>query len=366
MNVKKIVFRKAVANASEAMAKALCMTICEAKYQEWLVCNISSFMSREQYNIKRMNALVFAKLNVLRVDIEALAFSDGQLSDIPGVALPTPPDYENLFKDDDEEYYSYQYRQAESFYKSFNNLVNMLMGFIEVITPPEGEATSQELAEFIQYLVDCNYTFKLFLDSIPYLLEFAWRKNILKRPKSPLESIPPIPDYYSTYLKGITEGEPVRKIAPFAVREGMQKVAGPECFIKGVANDKLGIVIGIVLEPGTEKEPDLQKQWISAENIEVSCYEYMEKFGTLGYMHTQFNKKQGQQNPDFRLLENYIVKDEDGVQEINGYKLKKGTWIQTWKILNPKLKEGVLKGELTGFSVGGYAFINDGAKKKTA
>jgi hypothetical protein len=364
VNIKKVTFRKAIVNAAEAMAKALCMNICMALNQRWLLGCISERMDKqEHYSILRLNAMVMAKLLVLKVDIDALGFSDGQLATLIPPQLPTPPDYENLFKSEDD-YYSYQAKQAEQFYRDFNDLVNMLQGFIEVISPLEGETPSPDLAEFIQYLVDDNYVFRMFRDTIPFLLELAWRSGVLQRPKEPID-VPAIDPYYATYTASAKAVQPtqIQKADTLFINPTlMAKVKGPECLIK-VTDTTLGIVTGIVLEPSTKSTPDLQGQWVKSEVIEQSCYEYMEKFGVLGYMHTQFNKKQGTQNPDFRLLENYILQADT---TIGDYLAKKGTWIQTWKILNVKLKEAVNKGELTGFSVGGYAFITDGTKKTAA
>lgn len=113
-----------------------------------------------------------------------------------------------------------------------------------------------------------------------------------------------------------------------------------------------GIVTGIVLEPETI---DLQGQKISEEAIFNAMIKYMSDNQVIGLMHEKFNTKQGTNNPDYRIVENYIAPVDFAM---GSEYVRKGTWVMSVKILNKSVLDDVLSGKLTGFSVGGFALIN--------
>lgn len=131
------------------------------------------------------------------------------------------------------------------------------------------------------------------------------------------------------------------------------------CYIEK-ADEKLGLVYGVVLKPGTEKDRDLQKQWIEADAIEETMRMYMEEYQIQGEMHQSWNDEQGVSNPDYRLIQNFIAPVDF---EYMGKEFKKGSWIQEWKILSPLIKQKVFSGIYKGFSVGGVASIIPDKKK---
>ena len=338
----QIQIKKGLETAAEAVAFVLCHCLKQAQCCQYPIERLNSVIT--DYKIKRLNTLYLTRIQMLYIEIEAIQFLGGRIDSIPMPEMPTPPDYENMFK-------SWGKEVVDGMYNSAKNLVMAIDAFMQVIeaefatsdtNTPEPEQPSPEAMAFAQYIADCKVVFQAFLDSIPFLAEFAYRNEIYPRP-NPEEKMetPEISAYSAANMNMV------------------KSVKSHECLIKDVSSGIEGIVYGIVLEPGSEDEPDLQGQWIDDDQIEKSCHEYMTKFGTLGYMHSKFNKQQHVKNPSFRLIENYIVKDEDGVQKINGHPLKKGTWIQAWKIIDPAIKDDVVKGRLTGFSVGGYATIKE-------
>lgn len=115
-----------------------------------------------------------------------------------------------------------------------------------------------------------------------------------------------------------------------------------------------GLITGIVLEPGDSENRDLQKQFISAEEIEKAMIYYMTKHQNLGLMHESLLKSDKDSKPQALLIENYIAKDYISFED---ELVKAGTWIQTWQILDKKLKKKVDSGEYDGFSIGGTGDI---------
>lgn len=110
-------------------------------------------------------------------------------------------------------------------------------------------------------------------------------------------------------------------------------------------NQEERIVTGVVLKPNEE---DLQGDIVSEEEIRKAMFSFMEWFGTIGYMHKDYNR-------NLKLIENYqapqdltfTVGDETVV-------VKKGTWLMTVKVNDDEIWEKVKAGEITGFSVKGY------------
>src|SRR5690606_1112254 len=110
-------------------------------------------------------------------------------------------------------------------------------------------------------------------------------------------------------------------------------------------NSEERIVTGIVLKPNVE---DLQGDIVSEEEIRKAMFSFMEWFGTLGYMHKDYNR-------NLKLIENYQA-PQDLTFTIGGERVivKKGTWLMTVKVNDDEIWEKVRAGEITGFSVKGY------------
>ncbi len=102
-------------------------------------------------------------------------------------------------------------------------------------------------------------------------------------------------------------------------------------------------VLGVVLEP---ESVDAQKDIYSAAEVREAAHRFMEEYRNLGYMHRELLGDQ------VKILESYVAPVEF---EIDGKKVKKGTWLLAVRVLDERLWQLVKSGELTGFSIGGSA-----------
>lgn len=100
----------------------------------------------------------------------------------------------------------------------------------------------------------------------------------------------------------------------------------------------------VVLSP---EELDAQDDWMTAEDIEDTAHNYMEKFRVIGKDHSQ--------PIDATPVESYIAPQdlewEDGPH--GPQKVKKGSWILGIKVHDAKEWSKVLSGDYQGVSVGG-------------
>ena len=110
---------------------------------------------------------------------------------------------------------------------------------------------------------------------------------------------------------------------------------------------ELRLVTGIVLEPDIV---DSQKDTYSAEEIRKTAHLYMLDFQNIGLQHKAMI------NTEARPVESYIVPENtQGGVEIGGVLVKSGTWVMTVKVFDDEIWAGIKRGELTGFSIGGFA-----------
>lgn len=103
-------------------------------------------------------------------------------------------------------------------------------------------------------------------------------------------------------------------------------------------------VLGIVLVP---EEEDLQGDIYSEEEVRKAAHYYMENDGDVGLQHREMVSR------EVKVLENYLAPVEF---ELNGTKIKKGTWLQGLRVMSDRLWKAVKSGELTGLSIGGSSF----------
>lgn len=103
-------------------------------------------------------------------------------------------------------------------------------------------------------------------------------------------------------------------------------------------------VLGIVLVP---EEEDLQGDIYSEEEVRKAAHYYMENDGDVGLQHREMV------SGEVKVLENYLAPVEF---EMNGTKVKKGTWLQGLRVVSDRLWKAVKSGELTGLSIGGSSF----------
>jgi hypothetical protein len=102
-------------------------------------------------------------------------------------------------------------------------------------------------------------------------------------------------------------------------------------------------VLGIVLEP---EERDAQGDIYSEAEVQTAAHRFMEAFQNMGLMHRELV------NGRVRILESYI---ERGEPEIDGFKVKRGTWMLATRIADDGLWNAVKTGKITGYSIGGSA-----------
>jgi hypothetical protein len=99
-------------------------------------------------------------------------------------------------------------------------------------------------------------------------------------------------------------------------------------------------VLGPVLLP---EETDSQKHIISIDAIEEAAHQFLLRKGRIGLQHKDFTR-------NLEIAESYVLRED---LTMGGQHLPKGTWM-LGVILEPEIWELVEKGELTGFSVGGW------------
>jgi len=103
------------------------------------------------------------------------------------------------------------------------------------------------------------------------------------------------------------------------------------------------VTYGVVLEPDSE---DLQGDVMTAEDIEKAAYGWMERSQQGGHMHV--SPVEGA-----KVVESYIAPCDIPVETTDGTEtIKKGSWVLAMR-WPPEIWEGIQKGRLTGYSVGG-------------
>lgn len=107
---------------------------------------------------------------------------------------------------------------------------------------------------------------------------------------------------------------------------------------------------GIVLEPD---EVDSQGDTIDASEVRKAAHLFLRRYNegtTLGLMHQEF------EDIGIRVVESYIAPIDF---ELGGQSVKKGSWVMTIHVISDDIWVRIKDGELTGFSIGGVAVIQD-------
>ena len=105
------------------------------------------------------------------------------------------------------------------------------------------------------------------------------------------------------------------------------------------ADEAKKIVYGVVLEPHTV---DLQGDVLSIDEIEQAAYAYLVNSRVVGDSHSRLAEAE--------VVESYLAPTDI---ELGGQQISKGTWIMGVRILNEDMWAQVMRGEFTGFSIGG-------------
>lgn len=105
------------------------------------------------------------------------------------------------------------------------------------------------------------------------------------------------------------------------------------------------LVTGIVLEPEVF---DADDQIYSAEVIEKTAHKFLSEYNkqtTEGVQHADYTRA-------IDIVESYIA---PMAFTLNKKKIKKGSWVMTMKIHDDEVWLMIKNGELTGFSIKGWA-----------
>ncbi len=100
-------------------------------------------------------------------------------------------------------------------------------------------------------------------------------------------------------------------------------------------------ITGIVYEPMTE---DAHGDFMTADEIAKAAYWFAKNGDKVDRQHN-FKSL-----PGVSVVENWVAKSDT---EIDGQKIRKGTWLITVEVDDPQIWDGICKGEITGFSMGG-------------
>lgn len=116
-----------------------------------------------------------------------------------------------------------------------------------------------------------------------------------------------------------------------------------DLLVEKAAPDDKRIVMGVVLEPDSV---DAQGDTISAQEIERAAHLWLARFQDRGVMHTRIV------NSKIEIYESFVAPSN---LTIGGQKVKKGSWLLMYHILDDTLWKQIKTGKITGFSMGGFA-----------
>ncbi|MDO8945364.1 MAG: XkdF-like putative serine protease domain-containing protein [Desulfobacterales bacterium] len=109
-------------------------------------------------------------------------------------------------------------------------------------------------------------------------------------------------------------------------------------------------VLGVVLEPNdgvdAPMNPDTQGDVYSAGDIEKAAHKWMSEFLNVGLMHAELAGRR------IIPVESFVVPVD---MELGEQKIIKGTWMIGAIIEDPEVWKAVKAGQLTGWSMGGFA-----------
>jgi site-specific DNA-cytosine methylase/site-specific DNA-adenine methylase len=109
------------------------------------------------------------------------------------------------------------------------------------------------------------------------------------------------------------------------------------------AEEEQRIVFGVVLEPDTV---DSQGDTISAEEIIRAARLWLARYQNRGIMHRRIVNSKLELYESYTAPVNFVL---------NGRKIKKGTWLLMYHVLDDAMWQDIKDGKLTGFSMGGRA-----------
>jgi len=107
-----------------------------------------------------------------------------------------------------------------------------------------------------------------------------------------------------------------------------------------------GLVYGVVLEPRTADDPDAQRDWYTAEEVEKAAHGFMRAYrlqkSKIGLQHKG--------DAEAEIVESYVAPVEFKVGEET---VRAGSWMMAAYLADEGLRKQVREGKLGGWSIGG-------------
>ncbi|QWG50325.1 hypothetical protein EXW28_10795 [Bacillus mycoides] len=144
-----------------------------------------------------------------------------------------------------------------------------------------------------------------------------------------------------SYVSLVTKGANGRQFAIMKSESTKQPNISKQIPILKTEEEKQ-LITGVVYEPLVEDSHD---DMMTAEEIEKAAYTFMENYQHIDKQHDEIAGKG-------TVVENWIAKSDMmvGDQEVTA-----GTWLMTVRVDDEETWEQVKKGDITGFSMGGFA-----------
>ncbi|HDR4884610.1 XkdF-like putative serine protease domain-containing protein [Bacillus cereus] len=143
-----------------------------------------------------------------------------------------------------------------------------------------------------------------------------------------------------SYVSLVTKGANGRQFAIMKSESAKQPNISKQVPILKTEEEKQ-LVTGVVYEPDVE---DSHGDKMTAEEIEKAAYTFMENYQHIDKQHDQIAGKG-------TVVENWIAKSDMTVGE---QEVQAGTWLMTVRVDDADTWEEIKKGEVTGFSMGGF------------
>ncbi len=143
-----------------------------------------------------------------------------------------------------------------------------------------------------------------------------------------------------SYVSLVTKGANGRQFAIMKSESAKQPNISKQVPILKTEEEKQ-LVTGVVYEPDVE---DSHGDKMTAEEIEKAAYTFMENYQHIDKQHDEIAGKG-------TVVENWIAKSDMTVGE---QEVKAGTWLMTVRVDDTETWEEIKKGEVTGFSMGGF------------
>ena len=180
------------------------------------------------------------------------------------------------------------------------------------------------------------------------LLELAHKPTVPKRIRwfGPAQAIEVVPGKPSTVAETLEQLEPseTKKISS-DVEKALEHGYDVRLLKREATEERY--VLGVVLEPIDESEPDAQGDFYDEEEVRQTAHRYMEFYRNMGIMHRELAH-----DNQIRILESYLA---PVAFDLEGQHVRKGTWLLGSRIVDDELWEQVKAGEFTGYSIGGSA-----------